>query len=356
MSKIGIAFLGSGFAQSVQAPAFAMTEQVALIGAASPNSAEKFAAAFKMPVHTSDWKSLVSRDDVHLVCVSSPPSLHCEQTLFALGHGKHVLCEKPFAMNLAEAKAMRDAAAGKNLLAVIDHELRFAPERRFVREFLRQGKLGKLYFAEAAAHLSGRRTAAKPAFTWWSDKTFGGGVWGAIASHLIDQLRFFTGGEVAETSARLHTAVTERPAKDGGMKQVTSDDVAMASLRLASGAPASVFASVVSAEDRIDIELTGEAGTIKVDMMNRVYFREAGKSYEEIKADYNEAEQAVAGRLKSSAIGGSGPFPKAFALFADKIIRALQAGETSITDAATFEDGVKIQEVLDAANWSEVKT
>ena len=93
---------------------------------------------------TDDWRETVKRDDVDLVCITTPPVLHKEMTLLAFEHGKHVLCEKPMAMNVAEAAEMTEAARSAGVLALIDHELRFQPGRQKAYKMLREGEIGKI--------------------------------------------------------------------------------------------------------------------------------------------------------------------------------------------------------------------
>jgi predicted dehydrogenase len=350
--KIGIAFLGSGFAQKVQAPAFEAVSGTALIGAASPTSAEAFAKAFQMPVHTTDWKSLVTRDDVQLVCITSPPVLHFEQTLFALEQGKHVLCEKPFTMTLAEAEKLAAVAKEKKLLALIDHELRFSPARRFVKKFIEDGELGKLYHVSAEAQFSSRRDKSW-AFNWWADKKFGGGVWGAIASHLIDQLRFFS-GEIKSASVVMNTSIDERPNDSGGTSRVTSDDSAAAVLQFEAGHIGQVFTSVVSNDNRLDVTLTGEKGSLKIDMTDTVFFAANKQSFAKLDVPLMAAEKEIDEQYATTRIKGRDAFSKNFLHYAHAIVKTLHDGKTTLPLAATFADGVKIQRVLDVG-WHNSK-
>src|SRR5687768_5289947 len=137
--RIGV--IGTGFARNVQIPAFRQCENAEIISVASGSieNAEATAKEFGIGHFTADWRETVSRDDVDLICITTPPRLHHEMTLFALRHGKHILCEKPMAMNAREARAMTDAAKAANLLALIDHELRFQPGRLHVHAMLCEG-------------------------------------------------------------------------------------------------------------------------------------------------------------------------------------------------------------------------
>ncbi|MFN2393924.1 MAG: Gfo/Idh/MocA family protein, partial [Pyrinomonadaceae bacterium] len=72
-----------------------------------------------------NWRETIGNEAVDLVCITTPPVFHKEMTLLALEHGKHVLCEKPMAMNADEAREMLEKSKEKNVIALIDHELRF---------------------------------------------------------------------------------------------------------------------------------------------------------------------------------------------------------------------------------------
>jgi len=347
MKTIGIAFLGSGFAQKVQAPAFETCPGVKLIGASSPNNSEKFAQQFSMPVHTADWKALVKRDDVDLVCVTSPPLLHHEQTMFALEHNKHILCEKPFAMNLTQAVEMAALAKKKNVMAIIDHELRFSPAVVYVRNTISGGELGKIYHASAVSHLAGRRDASLP-YTWWSDKQWGGGAWGAIGSHLIDMLRYLV-GEIADSKTIKGTAIATRKDKTGKDTAVTSDDMASATVKFENGALGYIFTTVVGNENKMEFEVTGEKGSIKIDMEDNVWKAEAGKPYEPVTIAYTPKENEIKKRFDDSRIATRAVFSRAFVHLADALVLDLQAGKTELQNGARFEDGVRIQRILDGA-------
>jgi predicted dehydrogenase len=343
--EIGVAFLGSSFAQRAQAPAFEAVGGVKLIGASSPNSAESFAKAFNMPVHTSSWKELVKRDDVDLVCITTPPRLHCEQTLYALSCGKHVLCEKPFSMNVHEAEAMCRMAEGKKVLAVVDHELRFSPAIRHLRDLVRKGMLGKLYYVTIASHIMYKRDPMNR-YSWWSDKEWGGGAWGAIGSHLIDQLHFHI-GDIKESKVMKQVTINERPDENNIYHEVSADDTASAIVRFDSGITGQVLACMVAAQNRFDLEITGKLGALRIDIDHRLYFAEPGQPYREIEVPLTQRQKELNALFESSRITARSMFSRAFVHFADAIVRTLQEGRTTIEDAATFEDGVKVMRVME---------
>lgn len=341
----GIAFLGSSFSQRAQAPAFEAIGGARLVGASSPNSAEQFAKAFNMPVHTPDWKELVQHDDVDLVCITSPPKLHCEQALFALSCGKHVLCEKPFAMNLREAEAMSKLAKETGKLAIIDHELRFSPGMRHFRKLIKEGKLGRIYFTSISSHIMYRRDPMR-LYDWWSDKQWGGGAWGAIGSHLIDQLHYHV-GEIKDCKVLHQTVIKERPDNDNYYCEVTSDDISVAAVRFEGGCTGQIVTCMAAAQNRFDLEVTGEYGALRIDMDHNIYFTEPGGEYKKIEYELTPRQRELESLYANSTrITARSMFSRSFIHYADEIITALKEERTSIQDAADFEDGVKVVKVM----------
>src|SRR5438477_7170530 len=143
--EIGIGIIGAGFARTTQIPGFKNCEGARIVAIASAHRehAEEVACEFDIPHVEDDWREIINRDDVDLVSIATPVVTHCEMTLAALDRGKHVLCEKPMAMNAKESRRMKDRAQEAGVLALIDHELRFLPGRLKMRELLEAGAIGK---------------------------------------------------------------------------------------------------------------------------------------------------------------------------------------------------------------------
>lgn len=348
--KVGIGIIGTGFARRVQIPSFLACENAVVASVASGKlaNAESTAKEFGVAHFTDDWRATVAREDVDLVCITTPPDTHFEMTLAAIDAGKHVLCEKPMAMNLAEAREMTEMAKARGVLALIDHELRFLDGRRRAFEMLRAGKIGKIRHAKANFRAPHRGDGATP-WNWWSDKAAGGGALGAIGSHIIDSLNWFLATEIAEVFCQLQTHVKERRTASGETRKVTTDDEANLIVRFADGdltADATGNVSISMTEYpkyQNRMEFFGTKGALRVEARGELFIGKAGSD------DWTEIAVNLGKNVDGVADTG---FARGFMNFAPAIVEAVLNGKTEIEHAATFDDGVRVQKILDAAHES----
>jgi predicted dehydrogenase len=141
-----------------------------------------------------DWRTLLARDAIDAVIVSTPPSLHLSMAVEALHAGKHVLCEKPLARSPAECRMMVEAAERVGRVLATGFNYRFYPSFRRARELLLAGRIGELSHVRSY----GGYSAAQHGQAWVHDASVvGGGALLDIGIHLIDLTRFFL-GEVEE--------------------------------------------------------------------------------------------------------------------------------------------------------------
>jgi predicted dehydrogenase len=351
---VGIGIIGTGFARRVQIPAFLMCENARLVSVASRDAAnaESTAREFGIGHFTSDWQATVENENVDLVCIATPPDTHFEITLAAIEAGKHVLCEKPMAMSASEARAMTEKAGEKGVLALIDHELRFLHGRRRAFEMLRNGAVGKVRHAKANFRAPHRGDAASP-WNWWSDKQAGGGALGAIGSHVIDSFKWFLGAEISQVFCQLQTHIKQRKdAATSKMREVTTDDEANLIFRFSDGyltRDATGTASISMIEYpkyQNRMEFFGSEGALRVEARGEVFLAKSGES------DWTEIEVDLGRNVEGLPDTG---FARGFLNFAPAVVEAILSGKTAVEHAATFEDGVKVQKVLDAAHESDEK-
>jgi predicted dehydrogenase len=343
---LGIGIIGAGFARSTQIPGFKNCEgaRIVAIASARREHAEEVAREFGIPNVESDWRDLVARDDIDLVSIVTPVVTHYEMALAAIDRGKAVLCEKPMAMNADEAKRMTNAARDAGVLALIDHELRFLPGRLKMRELLQRDEIGKVKHASIIFRADSRADPNRP-WNWWSDKTQGGGVLGALGSHVVDGFRWLLATEVDAVTCHLATHIHERKDHDGKSRPVTSDDEANLLLRfndseMTDGATANVSMSMVEAgKPEHRLEVFGERGALRVEGDGELWRANVGDG-DWKKVEVDRGELAPGMNENGWALG--------FTVFSKKIIEALSAGSRTVEGAATFEDGYRTQLVLDA--------
>ena len=134
--KVGI--IGASFAKAAFLPALRHVPgaEVVAIASARMVSAQGAASEFDVPHAYDDWEAMLDAHDLDLVCIATPTFLHAPQTLAAIASGAHVLCDKPTAMDAGEAARMLQAAEAAGRIHMIDHELRFNPNRMRIAELI----------------------------------------------------------------------------------------------------------------------------------------------------------------------------------------------------------------------------
>ena len=213
-------------------------------------------------MHT-DPLELIARDDLDAVAIATPPGAHAALAVAALRSGKHVLCEKPFALDANEAAAMHDAAGASGKTAMVGHEFRHAPQRAYIKELLADGYIGRFRFCTIELFLDRYVTREPRPFTWMARESEGGGVLGALGSHYIDGLRHWF-GDITAASGRLSTLRpdTVDPATGAPMRAET-DDTFLFTLEFESGGIATMTASFAATPSRgARIVVMGERGTL----------------------------------------------------------------------------------------------
>lgn len=345
---VGIGIIGTGFARTTQLPAFATCRDARVVAIASGQraNAERVAREFDIPFVAPDWRGVVERADVNLVCIVTPPVTHKEMTLAALAAGKAVLCEKPMAMNASETAEMRGRARELKACALVDHELRFLAGRQELQARLRAGEIGRVRHVRFTFRTDARADATR-AWDWWSDEQAGGGLLGAIGSHAIDSCRWLLGAEVTQVCAQLATHVGTRPDEQTRTQRaVTSDDEANLLLRFADSelttrTTGAVALSMVEAgQPAHSIEFFGERGAFMIAEPEELYRAEVGGgAWQRIEVTPTPHLRHVNDRS----------WTRGFAAFAHEIVSALLAGRNTVPHAATFDDGHRTQLVLDAA-------
>jgi predicted dehydrogenase len=288
---------------------------------------------------------MLDKHSFDLVLIASPTDTHAPMTLAALERGAHVLCEKPTAMDAKEARAMLDRAEALGRLHMIDHELRFNPNRMRIADLIQDGSLGEIRHVNIANISAGwNDPASRAAGDWWSLAERGGGRLGANGSHQVDMLRWWL-GPVASVVGEAITLVPDRKDRNTGAPwTATADDLSYFSMVMASGARAQIFMSGVAANTIGNLtQVFGSKGSIVLSNEDeKLFYAKAGGSFEEITvADSN------------AALDGLNPGIWNVSLVAALRELAAAIGEKRpLKSGATFRDGLANQRVLDAVKLS----
>ncbi len=268
---LGVAIVGTGFGQKVHIPgfqAFPKTQVVAVYHRDRPK-AEAIATTHQIPHACTDLDRLLELPEVQAVSLSTPPFAHFEMAKAVLKAGKHLLLEKPTALNANEARALLDLATAQGVMATLDFEYRFVPAWQYLAELLESGFVGQKYLVRIDWLMSSRADKSRP-WNWYAQKSMGGGALGALGSHTFDYISWLF-GPVQRLSARLSTAIAERTdPRTGQPRPVDADDTCLIHLDLADGTPVQVALSSVSRNGRGHwVEVYGDRGTLVLGSSNQ---------------------------------------------------------------------------------------
>jgi len=258
--KLRCAVIGSGFAGTTFAEAIRYVPDAELVAIAGGHQAPEVAARHGVrPLPTADVDRLIESDEIDAVLITSPNPFHAPQAIRAANAGKHILVEKPMGMDVAECRAMIDAAKAAGVTLMPGHMHRYRRTETAVKLMLQRGTIGQVDMATI--------TLTEPDETTWLNTPANGGYLLGSGVHAIDLLRFWL-GDVVEV-----TALT------GQYRGVQVENGSQLLLVFASGAHAAMQNSVIprlsrpkagSGVARFGAELTGETGVISVDMYGEV--------------------------------------------------------------------------------------
>ena len=227
----------------------------------------KRAAEWGFAAPETDWRRILDDPKIDIVSITTPNNLHREMAIACLEAGKHVWCEKPMALTLADAHAMARAAASSNVKTILGYNYIRNPAIAHARRMLMDGVIGQIVHVRGAVDEDYMAAEGTP-WTWRSRIATGGlGALGDITCHLVSLVHYLV-GPIARLAADIETVHKTRPVPGTAeMREVENDDIAHAIVRFESGI-SGVLASSRCAQGRkslIRIELHGTKGTIAFD-------------------------------------------------------------------------------------------
>jgi D-xylose 1-dehydrogenase (NADP+, D-xylono-1,5-lactone-forming) len=241
------------FAEKAIAPAIrrARNSEIVALQKRSAGEARKKADECSIPLAFGSVEELVRHPDIDAVFIVSANSAHCPETLAAARAGKHVLVEKPMALNSREAELMMSVCAENGVKLMVGHMVRLSPLVRRTRELIAAGRIGTVKAARAEFMYDARLSHRK----WLIDRAVaGGGPVFDVGVHCIDTLRYVLAGEPSAVSADLWPVPTA----------FATEESAFISLHFPDGVMASVFCSYTAPFRRVTLEIIGTEGVITV--------------------------------------------------------------------------------------------
>jgi predicted dehydrogenase len=346
---LGAAVVGTGFGvlTHVRALQAAGVQVRALVGR-NPDKTAKRAALFGIDHPTTDRRSALAREDVDIVAVTTPPHAHAEVVFDAIAAGKHVLCEKPFARDLGQAREMLVAARRAGIVHTLGTEFRFSTGQALLTRTVRSGRIGEPRFALFVLHLPTLcdPTAELPA--WWDEASSGGGWLGAHGTHVLDQMRTMF-GEIARVSASLATL---------SPRSMTSDDTYTVHFETGAGGSGLLHSSAaMPGQFLATIKITGTKGAAW--LAGEQVWIDNGDGAVSVPPPEDlppVAPQPPPGELLHTAYDmwhsmgtDLAPYTRLYAAMRDRILGHEIADDPPL---GTFEDGVANQALVDAIRAS----
>ncbi|WP_372494874.1 Gfo/Idh/MocA family protein [Micromonospora salmantinae] len=382
---VGYAFMGAAHSQAWRTvnrvfdlPARA---RMALICGRDTAKVADAADTLGWDAYTTDWRDLINRDDIDVVDICTPGDSHAEIALAALAAGKHVLCEKPLANSVEEARAMTaaaDVARASGVRSMCGFNYRRVPAVTMMRQLVADGRLGVIRHVRAT-YLQDWIVDPQFPLVWRLQKDrAGSGALGDIGAHIIDLTQFVTGQRISGVSAVTETFVKERPlpAESSGLAAsvdgqtaptgtVTVDDAAVFVARLDGGALATYEASrfATGRKNALRVEINGSLGSVVFDLerLNELEFYDATRpaveqGFSRILVTEGEHPYMSAWWPPGHIIGYEHSFTHEMRDF-------IEAVATGVDPTPSFADALQVQLVLDAvarsaelgSSWAEVE-
>ncbi|GAC1303351.1 MAG: Gfo/Idh/MocA family oxidoreductase [Vulcanimicrobiaceae bacterium] len=341
MKRFRVGVVGSSFGGLVHVPAFVAQGGFDVVAIASPTRAADVAKARKIPEAYTSLDEMLASTELDVLSIASPPFDHRGAVLAALARGLHVLCEKPFALNVADAEEMVAAAQRAGTVCALAHEFRYVPSRIAIKELVTNDHLGPLRAIEVSWLGAFLRVQAERPNSWWFERARGGGLSGAILSHLIDQATWLAGRAPVRATGFERTANARRSANGTPFASDVADG-AFATIDYGDGLIASVTADGTRAVASALLAVHGETRTAVAsgsDILAATTFV----------VDEDETAELELAPQAHAHLAAAHPNIPPFVALLDAFAARLAGADAEIP---TFADGLATQRVLEAVGYT----
>ncbi|MBD2867841.1 Gfo/Idh/MocA family protein [Paenibacillus arenilitoris] len=369
VGMVGYKFMGKAHSNAYRAlPMFfpnSIKPEMKAICGRDPVGLEQARAQFGWETSETDWRKLIARDDIDLIDINAPSDAHKDIALAAAAAGKHLFCEKPLALTLADSREMLEAAEKAGVKHMVGFNYRFAPAVQLAKKLVEDGRIGKIYHFRAVFLQDWIIDPSFPLVWRLQKEIAGSGSHGDLGAHLIDMARFLV-GEFNEVIGMSETFIKERPiasamtglsakgSDDAPRGEVTVDDATLFMTRFANGALGSFEATRFAAGHRCTngFEINGSKGSIKFDFerMNelQVYFADDAEDVQ----GFRRVLATDPAHAYMDAWWPAGHTIGYEHTFTHEVHELMQAFADNRQPVPNFVDGVKCQEVLEAVDRS----
>jgi predicted dehydrogenase len=366
MAELGFGLIGTGFMGRTHAIALRSVATVfsgieaprlATVADQHPESAARAGRDLGFERSTADWKELLHDPAIDVIDICAPNYLHYPMSFAALAAGKHVYCEKPLALSVAQATELAELARGSGLVHAVGLNYTTNPLVQAAREIVTSGEIGEpvsftgRYFEDYMA-------STEVPFTWRCDRSLAGsGALADLGSHLINMLHFLLGSPKRLCGDCRTVIPKRRELATGRQRAVENEDIARAMLELETGVPATIEISRVAGGYKcgLQFEVFGTRGSVAFDQerMNELRL-------------YEGAQLNGRAGFKTLLAGPAHPDYMSFCpapghglgindlkvIEVRNLLRAIQEGEPFQPD---FDEGLRVQTVMEAIEQSSTQ-
>ncbi len=326
--------VGGGYGAKVPLPVYAELDEFEPVAVWSrrPERARELAGDAGAELGSAGLDEVLGAPGLEAVHVATPVALHAEVAIAAARRGLHVLCEKPIAMDLAEARSVAEAIEAAGVVGMVNYGRRFQEARERLIERVR-AVCGRPRMVSISLVFDDHAEPDARPFTWVQDADLGGGRLQGYGVHDLDLL-LEAFGDVEAVAAATEVGVSPRRTADGARREVTAEDTYAIVLRFAGGGMALVSLVATARHKRGDlIEVYGADGTVRLDAEKRLWSGRAGSELEcegPLQASSKDAFARVARNFWAAIREGAAPDP-------------------------SLQEGLRVQALLDAVHAADAQ-
>jgi predicted dehydrogenase len=347
---IGTRFWAEGF----HLPGLAARDDVELTALCGRDRAyaQSVAGKFSIPRVYTDWRDMFAQEKLDGVAITTPNRLHHPITLAAVEAGLDVICEKPLALNAAEAREMHTRATARNRKHLVMFDYRAMPAARRAKELIGTGFVGRVFHVIATYQHGSYLDPARP-FAWRMSKAESGtGVLGDLGSHIIDLVRWWV-GDFARVAGHLTTFTRQRSLPLAAERvTVDADDAASFVAEMRDGAQAVFHATklAVGRGNSLSIQVYGSEGALVLDADPGGRANWIGSLYGARRGEKVFGELEISPRLSAGfeTADNARSLASAYRVMTDPFFAAIRAGAEAADVPCNFADGLAAQQVIDA--------